>query len=199
MCQIAFVVGIVIGALGFGAPLALEEVRELSPQFADMVQLATLPHAAKFGIVTLATQRQYLLPAYALATSIRATRSSLPLIALLSHELAHDAMRNLTIAGFHFVHVVERIDNPARALDPDAVKQQTGRAIQPHKMDVFTKFRVFQMTGFDRLLFLDADTIVVSNVDHLLYQHESYGVVPSLVHRHECDDKGEESHQFYFK
>lgn len=194
---VSFLVGMLSMYIGMGIYVRDEVIHgdiappQLSPQFNGMVQLNSLPHQRKFAIVTLATQRQYLLPSYALGMSLRATRTMWPLIALLSQELAHDndVLQNLTIAGYNFIHVVDRIDNPARALDPIVVKKETGRSIQPHKMDVFTKFRIFQLTAFDRILFLDADTVVVENVDHLLMQEQPYGVVPSLAHQKECKDQ----------
>jgi alpha-N-acetylglucosamine transferase len=197
---IAFLVGIFVGTMFVGAPIAREELRDSMPQFAAMTQLNAVAHVPKFAVVTLATQRAYLIPAYALATSLRATRSVWPLIALVSNALSRDAdvVRNLTLAGFTFMHVVDTIDSPARVLDAPTVKKETGRAIQPHKMEVFTKFRVFQMIAFDRVLFLDADTVVLSNIDHLLHQHEPYGVVPSLVHDRECDVADEYNKQFAF-
>lgn len=73
---------------------------------------------------------------------------------------AGEVMRNLTIAGYNFVHVVETIDNPARSLDvwvdwffrkkftvflfqPEFVKAKSGRAIQPHKMVASQKNECF--------------------------------------------------------
>ena len=104
---------------------------------------------------------------------------------LISPDLAKnaDVLRNLTVAGWNYVHIVETIKSPAAQLTAEQVRNSTGKALQLHKMDVFTKFRIFQMTDFNRLLFLDADTVVMSNVDHLLIETaKEYAAVPSLVH-----------------
>ena len=125
-----------------------------------------------------------------------------PLVALLSPELAADAdvLRNLTVAGWHYVHVVRTIKSPAAALDAESVRAATGKALQPHKMDVFTKFRIFEMVEFDRVLFLDADTVVVSNVDHLLVDSElEYAAVPSLVHMADCVNRTEHDRSYLFE
>lgn len=172
-------------------------------QFAHMRQLNAIPHCPKFAIVTLATQPEYLIPAYALGTSLRAQRTVWPTVALLSRALAanSEVLANLTIAGFNFIHVVETIDNPARQLTPERVAELKahGKSIQAHKMDVFTKLRIFEMTQFDRILFLDADTVVTDNVDHLLYEERPYNVVPSLVHMDECTARDESDRQFVFE
>jgi alpha-N-acetylglucosamine transferase len=175
---------------------------EQAHQFAHMRQLNAIPHCPKFAIVTLATQPEYLIPAYALGTSLRAQRTVWPTVALLSRALAAnaDVVANLTIAGFNFIHVVDTIDNPARQLTPERVAELRahGKSIQPHKMDVFTKLRIFEMTQFDRILFLDADTVVTDNVDHLLYEERPYSVVPSLVHMDECTGRADADRQFVF-
>jgi alpha-N-acetylglucosamine transferase len=172
-------------------------------QFSHMRQLNPIPHSPKFAIVTLVTQADYLLPAYALGMSLRLQRTVWPTVAVLSRALASDAdvIQNLTIAGFNFVHVVDTIENPARYLPPERVAalRAAGKSMQAHKMDVFTKLRVFEMTQFDRVLLLDADTVIVGAIDHLLYEEKPYAVVPSLVHAGECTNRSELDRRFLFE
>jgi hypothetical protein len=134
------------------------------------------------AIVTLVTQREYLVGAYGLGASLRAVGTTYATVACLPGDLAtYDAvLRNLSIAGFDYVRVVERLGNPAK---------QIGRLHQAHKVDVFTKLRVFQLTEFARVLYLDADTVAKRNVDALLALPHEFAVAPEVTPMWRCIDE----------
>jgi hypothetical protein len=153
----------------------------------DLIELFPLRHNVLVvdqrsqwrAIVTLVTQREYLIGAFGLGASLRAVRTTFPLVACLPADLAsfHSVRRNLTIAGFDYVRVIARLGNPARDI---------GRLHQAHKVDVFTKLRMFQMLEFARIVYLDADTVVRRNVDSLLDLPYLFAVAPEVTPMWRC-------------
>jgi alpha-N-acetylglucosamine transferase len=145
------------------------------------------------AIVTLITGRKYLAAACALGESLRQVKSRHPLVALLSGDCSqrHRAGANLTLAGFDATMVVPPIKNPARKF-----KQLPSAWF---KLDIFTKFRVFQLSRFERVLFLDADLVVRRNLDELLGDstaHVNFAFVPELMYHSRCLTAGHDKYFF---
>jgi len=171
------------------------------PTVADYVEPTALPSllALRGGrsfavplaraIVTLATSRAYLVGTYALGTSLRRVASDVPRVLALSPELADDpaVLRNATIAGWDYVRPVVPVANPAIDL---------GRLRQAHKEDIFTKLALYGLTDVRQMLYLDADTVVVRSLDHLLDEAADdpptvIRAVPELMARKQCADRPE--------
>ncbi len=145
------------------------------------------------AIVTLITDRKYLAAACALGVSLQLVGTRHLVVALLSGAAVDDVglVANLTLAGFDATLDVPPIKNPARKL-----KQLPSAWF---KLDIFTKFRVFQLFRFRRLLFLDADLVVRRNVDHLIDDTplaHTFAFVPELMYHSRCEAPGHERYFF---
>ena len=139
------------------------------------------------AVITLVTSEKYLVAAYALATSLKIVESNVKSVILLPKKLAYneEIQKNLTIAGFNEILEVKLVGNPAKRLKlvPNAW----------FKNDIFTKFRVFQLFQYERVLFLDADLVVRKNIDHIFAEHvvepqSKFAFVPELMYLHRCND-----------
>jgi lipopolysaccharide biosynthesis glycosyltransferase len=130
--------------------------------------------------------------ACALGVSLRLVDTSPLVVALLSGRAVGDRelIANLTLAGFDATLTVPPIKNPARKF-----KQLPSNWF---KLDIFTKFRVFQLFQFRRVLFLDADLVVRRNIDHLFASNaeSSFGFVPELMYHSRCETPGHERYFF---
>lgn len=166
---------------------ALIDVRALSGRD-NGTALSSSERGRWRAIVTLVTQREYLIGAYGLGASLRNVGTRYAVVACLPSDLAafHSVQRNLSIAGFDYVRVITRLGNPARDI---------GRLHQAHKVDVFTKLRMFQLGEFERVLYLDADTVVKRNVDALLALSDEFAVAPEVTPMWRCIDQ----HHFIFR
>lgn len=153
------------------------------------------------AFVTLVTNEAYVLAAAVLASSMRRVNTTFPIVALLTDALARDdaVMRQLAAAGFDYVLVVEPIANPAHGVRNGGGESE--QRLQAHKLDVFTKLRVFALTAFEQLFFLDADCVVLRNIDHLLRDRVDveFAFAPSLQPLDKCSGAAQRHYRFAYK
>jgi alpha-N-acetylglucosamine transferase len=144
------------------------------------------------AFVTLVTNDAYVLAAAVLARSLRLVNTSLPIVALVSADLARNVavLERLAVAGFDYAVVVATVDNPAHASPLAETRGKKADRVQDHKRDVFTKLRVFALTAYEQILFVDADCVVRRNIDHLLLERGdvAFAFAPSLQALDKCDD-----------
>ncbi|MEG4836990.1 glycosyltransferase family 8 protein [Microcoleus sp. B9-D4] len=112
-----------------------------------------------FAWVTLCTTRSYLPGILVLARSLRQCQSRYPLVVMVTHDLL--------------------IDEAASALTQEPnIRQRLVSPIQPSPQahteyayatfsEVWTKLRCWELVEFAKLVFLDADMLVLRNMDHL--------------------------------
>ncbi|KAJ3375872.1 hypothetical protein GGF31_003077 [Allomyces arbusculus] len=121
------------------------------------------PDEPRKAWVTLLTSDAYADGALVLATSLRAVGTQYPIMCIhTNHVRAHTRTR--LAAAFDRVIPVGPIfvDDPRLAL-------LNGR---PELRTSFTKLRAWTLTQFEKLVFLDADTLVVQNLDDLMDRPE---------------------------
>lgn len=137
-----------------------------------------------FAYVTLVTNADYGLGALALARSLRLVRSAWPLVVLATEDggrldeleaegcLIHPVEQPPLSAAFRSRH--ERCALHARA--PFA-KGEKPRFHDP--LDNFCKLSLWRLAQYRRVVFLDADTLVVKNIDKL-FGYPEFCAAPNL-------------------
>lgn len=134
--------------------------------------------------VTLVTNADYALGALALARSLRAVHASAPLVVLATPGAEN--LDSLRAAGC-------LIEEVAQLPLSDAFQQRHGRQAlhaqspftkgekpQFHDpLDNFCKLRLWQLERYQSVIFLDADTLVVKNIDHL-FAYPEFSAAPNL-------------------
>ncbi|KAF4965393.1 hypothetical protein FSARC_6807 [Fusarium sarcochroum] len=123
------------------------------------------------GYFTLLTNDEYVTAALVLAQSLKNTKTPLPLCVLIVESEISNSSKTLLHRTFDQVIPIERISN----IGNDNLKA-IGR---PDLQDTLTKLQVWSQTQFDRVLFLDADTLVLSNLDHLFESPSSIELAAS--------------------
>ncbi|KAL4196894.1 hypothetical protein AMTRI_Chr04g248590 [Amborella trichopoda] len=95
----------------------------------------------------------YVCGAIALAQSLLATNTTRNLIILVDKSISEEKREGLRKAGWQ-VREIKRIRNP--------------RA-QKHAYNEYnySKFRLWKLTDYDKIIFVDADMVVLKNMDHL--------------------------------
>eukprot|EP00897_Mesotaenium_endlicherianum_P001242 jgi/Mesen1/1145/ME001236S00030 len=109
-------------------------------------------HAYAYATV-LHSVEKYVCGAIVLARSIRATGSAHDMVVLVSDEIGEDARAGLRAAGW-IVRRIERIRNPHAK--QDAYNEWN-----------YSKLRLWQLVDYAKVLFIDADVLVLRNMDHL--------------------------------
>jgi len=131
--------------------------------------------APRWAYVTVVmAQAAYACGAMVLAHSLRATGSAVPLVALVTPDVAPQVTDALEAAG-----VVVR---PTPYLEARAVQAPSKRfrAMYAWIDKCFTKVRAVGLTEYDRVVFLDADMLAVANPDELFAVPAPAGVCSTI-------------------
>ncbi|KAL9567453.1 hypothetical protein ACKAV7_008403 [Fusarium commune] len=129
----------------------------------------------RYGYFTLLTNDEYVTAALVLVQSLNHTKTNLPLcILVVENEIGNSNMIELR-RTFDQVISIEKIAG---------VRNDNLKTIgRPDLQDTLTKLQVWSQTQFDRILFLDTDTLVLSNLDHLFE-------LPPTIELAACPDLG---------
>ena len=134
--------------------------------------------------VTLVTNADYGLGALALARSLRLAGSSVPLVVLATDGAG--GLDTLAAEGCRIVETrkpglsdgfVRRHSRESQHRDAPFTKGEKPAFHDP--LDNFCKLRLWQMTGYDKLVFIDADAIVLRNTDRL-FDYPAFVAAPNV-------------------
>ena len=137
-----------------------------------------------FAYVTLVTNADYRLGALALARSLRLVDSEWPLVVLATESAG--ALDELEAEGC----LVERVAQPPLSREfRDRHERRALHAREPYTkgikpafhdpLDNYCKLALWRLTRYDRVVFLDADTLVIKNIDRL-FNYPEFSAAPNL-------------------
>ena len=136
--------------------------------------------------VTLLTNDAYLPGAVALLRSLRLTQTKADLVILFTDGVAQEKLSDLSALGARLVHT--------SLLDVSDEFRETHRRDKLHAAAPFTKgrkpdfhtplanfckLRLWQLTEYKNIVFLDADVIVLRNID-VLFDYPEYSAAPNV-------------------
>eukprot|EP00249_Psilotum_nudum_P014092 c24662_g1_i1 orf=738-2681(+) len=104
---------------------------------------ATILHSAQL----------YVCGAIVVAQSIRMTGSTRDLVILVDENIHPEHREGLEVAGW-IVKEIQRIRNPKA--EPESYNEWN-----------YSKFRLWQLTSYDKIIFIDADLLILQNIDFL--------------------------------
>ena len=111
-------------------------------------------------VTTLCNGDGYLPGVEVLGKSLEASGSKIPRVALVTHDISATARARLLHLGWQ-LRDIDPIENPA-----------ADRLLFPRFGAVFAKLRAWELVEFERVVLLDADTLVLQNVDDLFDRRE---------------------------
>lgn len=136
------------------------------------------------AFATLVTNEDYGLGALALARSLRLVGARWPLVVLATEGAGH--LEALAAEGCRIVPTTAPPLSPAfrarharEALHAAAPFDKGGKPAFHDPLDNFAKLRVWQLTSYRKVVFLDADTVAVKNIDRLALYPE-FAAAPNL-------------------
>ena len=110
---------------------------------------------ARFAVVSAIYNDGYIAPVEVLGYSLQRINIQADLILFyISNRLNRSTIDRCRKAGW-YLWSVDRIDPPRFAI------------IYPRFYDQYTKLRIWSMVGYDRVLYLDADTLVLRDINQL--------------------------------
>jgi len=122
----------------------------------------------KAYVTMLCNGDAYVTGAEVLGKSLEASGSKVPRVAMLTSNISPGARVRLTAQGWE-LRDVEPIANPT----PDAL------LVFSRFAGVFTKLRAWELTDITRVVLLDADTLVLKNVDEL-FDRPGFAAAPDF-------------------
>ncbi|XP_020262140.1 UDP-glucuronate:xylan alpha-glucuronosyltransferase 1-like [Asparagus officinalis] len=136
-----------VGSCQLAIPLN-EKVRPLSDARKHREAYATILHSANI----------YVCGAITAAQSIRTAGSTKDLVILVDNTISDHHKSGLQAAGWK-VRSIQRIRNPKA--ERDAYNEWN-----------YSKFRLWQLTDYDKIIFIDADLLILRNIDFLFTMPE---------------------------
>ncbi|XP_038039700.1 glycogenin-1 isoform X2 [Anas platyrhynchos] len=115
------------------------------------------------SFVTLATNDSYVKGALVLGSSLQQHRTTRKLTALITPQVS-DSMREVLEKVFHEVILVNILDSGDSA--------HLALMKRPELGVTLTKLHCWELTQFSKCVFMDADTMVLSNIDELFEREE---------------------------
>lgn len=135
-----------VGSCELSVPLKAEENWHSSNERREAY--ATILHSAHV----------YVCGAIVAAQSIRMSGSTRDLVILVDETISEYHRGGLEAAGWK-LHTIERIRNPKA--EKDAYNEWN-----------YSKFRLWQLTDYDKIIFIDADLLILRNIDFLFQMPE---------------------------
>ncbi|KAH7442002.1 hypothetical protein KP509_03G066300 [Ceratopteris richardii] len=131
-----------VGSCELAVPLE-DETRTISQVIGSEEAYATILHSAQF----------YVCGAITVAQSIRLTGSTRDLVILVDDNILPEHREGLQMAGWK-VMGIQRIRNPKA--EPESYNEWN-----------YSKFRLWQLTMYKKIIFIDADLLILRNIDFL--------------------------------
>ncbi|MFB2553439.1 glycosyltransferase [Ensifer soli] len=142
--------------------------------------------AGRHAFVTLVTNADYALGATALCRSIRATGSSADIVVLHTGGVGRFALEPLGDLG---CRLIETAHLPLSDAFNARHARRTVHAVAPFSkgrkpdfhtpLDNFCKLRLWQLTDYERCIFIDADALVLKPVDRF-FDYPEFSAAPNV-------------------
>ncbi len=139
-----------------------------------------------YAYVTLVTNTDYAIGATALARSLTAVGAEYPLLVLATSGVPEADVTRLREAGCKMLPVVQpdlsdefRSRHNRQAQHAQSPFTKGEKPVFHDPLDNFCKLRLWELTDYSRVVFLDADTLVIKNIDKL-FGYPEFSGAPNL-------------------
>lgn len=144
------------------------------------------PARGRNAYVTLVTNAEFATGAGALLRSLARTGTAADLVVLHTAGVPREALAPLRRLGGRLVEVERPVVSPAfearharQALHRAAPFTKGNKPAFHDPLDNFAKLRVWQLTEYDSVVFLDADTLVLRDCDRL-FAYPDFSAAPNV-------------------
>jgi len=120
-------------------------------------------------VTTICNGDGYVPGVEALGKSLKASGTKIPMVAMTTADVSEKARASLTREGW-IIRPVEHIANPNRET----------QQLFPRFANAYTKLRSWDLAEYDKVVMLDADTIVLQNVDDL-FERPDFSAAPDFL------------------
>lgn len=114
-----------------------------------------------YTYLTVLSTDNYLDGVLVLYQSLKHTHTRYPFTVLITGEVSNTTEERLKQYDLEVIKIQEKISLP------EAVKQKNVDANFPHWNETLNKLFMFELTQFDKIVYLDSDMLVLENIDEL--------------------------------
>lgn len=140
----------------------------------------------RYAYVTLATNADYALGAFALVQSIKATGTHADCVVLHTAVVPEASLKPLRVAGAKLI-ATELLEtspefNAAHVREVLNKKAAFTKGTKPPfhtPLDNFAKLRLWQLTEYEKVVFVDADALMLKNCDKL-FEYPEFCAAPNV-------------------
>lgn len=136
--------------------------------------------------MTLVTNGDYAMGARALVHSLRRTGTTAEIVVLATHAVAPDLLAPLETLGCRVVRVEHlplsdgfNARHARSAIHAQAPFTKGRKPLFHSPLDNFCKLRLWELTEYDRCLFIDADALVLQNIDRY-FDYPEFSAAPNV-------------------
>lgn len=122
--------------------------------------------------VTLITSDSYLPGVQVLLHSLKLTRTRVPVVCMVTERVGEAVRRKIASCGAE-VLLVESIQSPL-------VRENEGGHVKSWMEVGLTKLRLWGLTRYDCVVYLDADCMIVENIDELFDRKVDFAAAPDV-------------------
>ena len=115
-----------------------------------------------YTYITLLTNDSYIRGVLLLKETLRKVESIYPLKCVVTEDVSDHTLDILKEAGIETIYF-DKIATPQNIMDHNMALNKKQALIWKN---VLTKFQIFNLDQFDKIIFLDADLYILKNVDH---------------------------------
>ena len=122
----------------------------------------------KMGYVTLLSSENYLKAVLVLAYSLQVVKSQYPLVVMTTEDMKNEKMTNKEI-----INILCSVPNIIHVTAPNLKYcDEIQKEWKNHNvLNTASKIQIFSLRDWDKLIYIDADTIVISNIDNLFEEY----------------------------
>ena len=110
--------------------------------------------------ITVLSTQDYLMGVLCLIESLRKTNTKYPISVLITSEITSTTEELLKSYGVHVIRK-NKIDVP------ESIKKKNKQGMFEHWTNTFDKLLIFELTQFEKLVYLDSDMYIRNNIDEL--------------------------------
>lgn len=124
----------------------------------------------KYAYITLLNTEEYLNGVLVLNESLKIVNAKYPLIVAITDEISEGTQKLLNKRKIETIKI-EKMEVP------EGIKEKNSKGIFAHWSNTFDKLKIFELTEFDKLVFLDSDMYIRKNIDELFEKENLSAVI----------------------
>lgn len=125
-----------------------------------------------FTYITLLCDDSYLLGIKLLSKSLKKVKSQFPLLVLITNNVNQETIKQIEQLQINY-KIINNIETPSNIIK---FNLYNGYKNIYHYSHIFSKIEIFHELNFDKIIYLDADILILKNIDHLFYQQDDISV-----------------------